>query len=108
MNKKFNIIINVCIIILIIALVYVMMSYYTGMNSYIPTQVNNTNVESSDIEDFINAQNSGENSGEIADNDKTENNKEDIKPPETVLKPSGDNNNDTEINKEDKVSRRRK
>ena len=46
MNKKFNLIMNILIVILIVALVFVMMNYYVGNSEGIPT---NTDKISEDI-----------------------------------------------------------
>ena len=78
MNKNANLIMNLLIILLIIALVFVMMNYYAGTPSKIPTQIdvigddiirnsdnesiitNNTGVKGTSGETIININDSGE------------------------------------------------
>lgn len=94
MNKNFNIIINTLIIALIVALVYVMMNYYAGTPSTIPTNIdvihedilpnnneetiisNNTKQNENENDAIINIVDSGEkeeNSGDTSGDTKEEN-----------------------------------
>lgn len=90
MSKKYNLTINILIISLIIALVFVMMNYYAGNPTKVPanTDVINENIIPNNNEviitnnqsnnqtsedKIINLENSGEQKEEIKENEKTEN-----------------------------------